>query len=200
MEVKRHRLARTDTRIHKYAQNVCHHTHHSRCASDDGLYVFFSSSSSSSSSSSVRKQTNRGRGQPLMAKKQSWTAREIQTKDSKQKEIENSATPIDSSKITVPKVMQEKDFWDDEMFESVGDVVGKWGLVLVAVFAAISGIIASKTYNEGAVEVDFTAYDSPEEAVAASVRVAAAPVKKNSVVSAPTVVGEDDVVREVIVE
>ncbi|CAL6362969.1 unnamed protein product [Bathycoccus prasinos] len=140
------------------------------------------------------------RGQPLMAKKQSWTAREIQTKDSKQKEIENSATPIDSSKITVPKVMQEKDFWDDEMFESVGNVVGKWGLVLVAVFAAISGIIASKTYNEGAVEVDFTAYDSPEEAVAASVRVAAAPVKKNSVVSAPTVVGEDDVVREVIVE
>ena len=156
-------------------------------------------STSSSSSSSVRKQTNR-RGQPLTAKKQSWTAREIQTKDSKQKEIENSATPIDSSKITVPKVMQEKDFWDDEMFESVGDVVGKWGLVLVAVFAAISGIIASKTYNEGAVEVDFTAYDSPEEAVAASVRVAAAPVKKISVVSAPTVVGEDDVVREVIVE
>ena len=40
MEVKRHRLARTDTRIHKYAQNACHHTHHSRCASDDGLYVF----------------------------------------------------------------------------------------------------------------------------------------------------------------
>ena len=70
-----------------------------------------------------------------MAKKQSWTAREIQTKDSKQKEIENSATPIDDSKITVPKVMQEKDFWDDEMFESVGDVVGKWGLVLVAVLA-----------------------------------------------------------------
>lgn len=159
-------------------------------------------STSSSSSSSVRKQTNR-RGQLLkanMAKKQSWTAREIQTKDEKQKEIENSATPIDDSKITVPKVMQEKDFWDDEMFESVGNVVGKWGLVLVAVFAAISGIIASKTYNEGAVEVDFTAYDSPEEAVAASVRVAAAPVKKNSVVSAPTVVGEDDVVREVIVE
>jgi hypothetical protein len=197
MEVKRHRLARTDTRIHN-THKMFATTHTTRGA--QATMASTSSSSSSSSSSSVRKQTNRGRGQPLMAKKQSWTAREIQTKDSKQKEIENSATPIDSSKITVPKVMQEKDFWDDEMFESVGDVVGKWGLVLVAVFAAISGIIASKTYNEGAVEVDFTAYDSPEEAVAASVRVAAAPVKKNSVVSAPTVVGEDDVVREVIVE
>jgi hypothetical protein len=161
-----------------------------------------SSSSSSSPSGTLSKKSSPGgvkRGQHLkaqMAKKQSWTAREIQTQSDKQKEIENSATPIDSSKVSVPKVMQEKDFWDDEMFESVGNTVGKWGLVIVAVFAAISGIIASKTYNDGAVEVDFTAYDSPEQAVAASVRVAAAPVTK----SAPTVAGEDNIVREVIIE
>ena len=127
-----------------------------------------------------------------MAKKQSWTAREIQTQNEKQKEIESGATPIDSSKVSVPKVMQEKDFWDDEIFESVGNTVGKWGLIIVVVFGAISGIIASRTYNDGAVQVDFTSYDSPEEAVAASVRVAAAPQ--------PDVVGEDDVVKEVIVE
>jgi len=161
-----------------------------------------SSSSSSSNGGTISKKSSPGgvkRGQHLkaqMAKKQSWTAREIQTQSDKQKEIENSATPIDSSKVSVPKVMQEKDFWDDEMFESVGNTVGKWGLVIVAVFAAISGIIASKTYNDGAVEVDFTAYDSPEQAVAASVRVAAAPVTA----SAPTVAGEDNIVREVIIE
>lgn len=161
-----------------------------------------SSSSSSSNGGTLSKKSSAGglkRGQHLkanMGKKQSWTAREIQTQSDKQKEIENSATPIDSSKVSVPKVMQEKDFWDDEMFESVGNTVGKWGLVIVAVFAAISGIIASKTYNDGAVEVDFTAYDSPEQAVAASVRVAAAPVTA----SAPTVAGEDNIVREVIIE
>jgi hypothetical protein len=160
------------------------------------------SSSSSSNGGTLSKKSSAGglkRGQHLkahMGKKQSWTAREIQTQSDKQKEIENSATPIDSSKVSVPKVMQEKDFWDDEMFESVGNTVGKWGLVIVAVFAAISGIIASKTYNDGAVEVDFTAYDSPEQAVAASVRVAAAPVTA----SAPTVAGEDNIVREVIIE
>ena len=152
-------------------------------------------STSSSSSCSSRSEVRGARGQLLrahMAKKQSWTAREIQTQNEKQKEIESSATPIDSSKVSVPKVMQEKDFWDDEIFESVGNTVGKWGLIIVVVFGAISGIIASKTYNDGAVQVDFTSYDSPEEAVAASVRVAAAPQ--------PDVVGEDDVVKEVIVE
>ena len=76
-----------------------------------------------------------------MAKKQSWTAREIQTQNEKQKEIESSATPIDSSKVSVPKVMQEKDFWDDEIFESVGNTVGNvnsWrGLDCVAVRASL---------------------------------------------------------------
>lgn len=180
------------------------HTKHERMIATLARAHMIASTSSSSSSNggTLSKKSSAGglkRGQHLkahMAKKQSWTAREIQTQSDKQKEIENSATPIDSSKVSVPKVMQEKDFWDDEMFESVGNTVGKWGLVIVAVFAAISGIIASKTYNDGAVEVDFTAYDSPEQAVAASVRVAAAPVTT----SAPTVAGEDNIVREVIIE
>ena len=97
-------------------------------------------STSSSSSCSSRSEVRGARGQLLranMAKKQSWTAREIQTQNEKQKEIESSATPIDSSKVSVPKVMQEKDFWDDEIFESVGNTVGKWGLIIVVVFGAI---------------------------------------------------------------
>jgi transcription antitermination factor NusA-like protein len=105
-----------------------------------------------------------------MAKKQTWTAREV-TKDREvSKELKERATVIDENrKVSIPKVMREKDFWDDEQYEKIGTTVGKWGLVIVAIASAFAGIVASRTYNEGAIEVDFNAYDSPTEAVAASV-------------------------------
>ena len=137
-------------------------------------------STSSSSSSSSRQ---RRRRRHLLAMKDKWMKVVLKAEPSDERvntntntttnsgKNNNEATPIDESRVSVPKVMQKDDFWDNDNFESFGKYAGKFGLVFVALAVVITGIVASQTYNEGAVEVDFKAYDSPEEAVAASMAV-----------------------------
>mmetsp|Transcript_29795 Transcript_29795/g.41158 ORF Transcript_29795/g.41158 Transcript_29795/m.41158 type:complete len:168 (-) Transcript_29795:265-768(-) len=56
------------------------------------------------------------------------------------------------------------DFWEGEQWETFGNVA-RFGAVITAVLAVLVGVFASKTYNDGAVPVDFNAAASPSEAV-----------------------------------
>lgn len=84
---------------------------------------------------------------------------------------ENAPTPLTEAQMnSLPPEMLEKDLWDGEGFDSLGDTIKNWGLFFV-VFAAVgAGVVAANTYNDGAVGVDFQAYESPDQAVAAAMK------------------------------
>ncbi|OUS48148.1 hypothetical protein BE221DRAFT_56489, partial [Ostreococcus tauri] len=79
-------------------------------------------------------------------------------------------TPLTPEKQNaLPPEMLVDDPWADESFDGLGKIASA-GLVIVAIVSAIAGGVATSTYNEGAVEVDFQQYSSPQEAVADSLR------------------------------
>ena len=79
-------------------------------------------------------------------------------------------TPLSPEKLkALPPEMLVDDPWADESFDGLGKIASA-GLVIVAIVSAIAGGVATSTYNEGAVEVDFQQYSSPQEAVADSLR------------------------------
>lgn len=70
----------------------------------------------------------------------------------------------------LPPEMLEKDPWEGETFEKLGDAVKNWGLFIVVFMAVGAGVVAANTYNDGAAFVDFQDYDSPDQAVAAALK------------------------------
>ena len=83
----------------------------------------------------------------------------------------DAPTPLSEEQLArLPEVMLEKDPWDGDVFEKLGDVVKNWGLFFVVVFAVGAGVVAANTYNDGAVGVDFQAYDEPGQAVYAAMK------------------------------
>ena len=84
---------------------------------------------------------------------------------------EDAPTPLTEAQMnSLPPEMLEKDLWDGEGFDSLGDTIKNWGLFFV-VFAAVgAGVVAANTYNDGAAFVDFQDYDSPDQAVAAALK------------------------------
>jgi hypothetical protein len=104
-------------------------------------------------------------------------------------------TPASSSS-TEPD-LGPKDFWEGEQWDTLGTVVS-YGVLIVAVLggtsrflcprcarsardafcslrpcAAVAGFVATSTYNDGAVGVDFTDAPSPQEAVQKAIAAAA---------------------------
>lgn len=59
---------------------------------------------------------------------------------------------------------------DDEGFGKLGDTIKNWGLFFVVFMAVGAGVVAANTYNDGAVGVDFQAYDSPSDAVTGAMK------------------------------
>lgn len=122
------------------------------------------------------------------AKKQSTTPRIVSERG---RRVETSPadekpTPLSEEKLrSLPPEMLRDDPWANESFDALGNVASG-GLIVVAVIAAIAGAYATSTYNEGAVEVDFQSYASPEEAVADSLRRVNA-VERARAVEAPDV-------------
>jgi len=53
--------------------------------------------------------------------------------------------------------------------------------------AAGAGVVAANTYNDGAVGVDFQAYDSPDQAVVAAMAAKQGAVSAEAVLDAPDV-------------
>ena len=45
-------------------------------------------------------------------------------------------------------------------FGQLGETVKNWGLFFVVFMAVGAGVVAANTYNDGAIGVDFQAYDS----------------------------------------
>jgi hypothetical protein len=98
-------------------------------------------------------------------------------------------TPLTDAQLnSVPPEMLERDFWDAEDFDQLGESVKNWGLFFVVFMAAGAGVVAANTYNDGSVGVDFQAYESPDQAV-----VAAMSVNNQGVVSAEAVLDAPDV-------
>ena len=71
------------------------------------------------------------------------------------------------------------DPWESESFDGIGNAMQN-ALVAIALMGAVAGFYATSTYNEGAVEVDYQSYSSPEEAVSDTLR------KVNALQSAPS--------------
>lgn len=63
-----------------------------------------------------------------------------------------------------PPNVPEKDFWENENFDIIGQVAPFAGILIAALGVAV-GFFASSTYNEGSVPVDFSGLDSPADAV-----------------------------------
>jgi hypothetical protein len=79
-------------------------------------------------------------------------------------------TPLSADKQrSLPPEMLVDDPWESESFEGLG-IAAQYALLVIGIVAAGAGFYATSTYNEGAVEVDFQSYASPEEAVADSLR------------------------------
>ena len=79
-------------------------------------------------------------------------------------------TPLSADKQrSLPPEMLVDDPWESESFEGLGNAA-QYALLVIGIVAAGAGFYATSTYNEGAVEVDFQSYASPEEAVADSLR------------------------------
>ena len=90
-------------------------------------------------------------------------------------------TPLTEAKANslTPEMLKD-DQWESENYESIGNAA-QYALLVIGLVSAVAGFIATSTYNEGAVEVDFQSYSSPEEAVASSIRAT------NALASAPSV-------------
>lgn len=94
---------------------------------------------------------------------------------------DDAPTPLsDAKRASLPPEMMVDDPWESESFEGLGNAMQN-ALVAIAVVSAAAGFYATSTYNDGAVEVDFQSYKSPEEAVADTLR------KVNALQSAPSV-------------
>lgn len=80
------------------------------------------------------------------------------------------ATPLsEAQKNSLPPEMLESDPWESESFDGLGQAA-QYALVAIGIVGAGAGLIATSTYNEGAVEVDFQSYESPEKAVADAIQ------------------------------
>lgn len=90
-------------------------------------------------------------------------------------------TPLtEAQRNSLPPEMLKDDPWESENFDSIGNAA-QYALLVIGLVGAVAGFIATSTYNDGAVEVDFQSYSSPEEAVASSIRAT------NALASAPSV-------------
>lgn len=81
-------------------------------------------------------------------------------------------TPLTEAKAnSMPPEMLKADPWESEAFDGVGNAA-QYALLVIGLVGAGAGIIATSTYNEGAVEIDFqsTKYESSSEAVAEGIR------------------------------
>ena len=97
-------------------------------------------------------------------------------------------TPLTEEQLnSVPPEMLERDIWDAEGFDQLGENVKNWGLFFVVFMAAGAGVVAANTYNDGAVGVDFQAYDSPDQAVVAAMAAKQGAVSAEAVLDAPDV-------------
>jgi len=97
---------------------------------------------------------------------------------------DDAPTPLsDAKRASLPPEMMVDDPWESESFDGLGNAMQN-ALVAIAVVSAVAGFYATSTYNDGAVEVDFQSYKSPEEAVADTLR------KVNALQSAPSVEAE----------
>ena len=95
-------------------------------------------------------------------------------------------TPLTESQLnSVPPELMKRDIWDEEGFDSLGENVKNWGLFLVVFMACGAGVVAANTYNDGAVGVDFQAYESPDQAVVAAMAVKEGTVTAEAVLEAP---------------
>ena len=62
--------------------------------------------------------------------------------------------------------------WEGEQYEALGQGVGKFVLGAAILGGVAAGIVASSSYNEGAVGVDFQEGGVPQEAVAKALKAA----------------------------
>lgn len=108
-------------------------------------------------------------------KKQSVQPRVISTDGrpatgGQRKDTDDVATPLsEAKKNSLPPEMLESDPWESESFDGLGQAA-QYALVAIGIVGAGAGLIATSTYNEGAVEVDFQSYESPEKAVADAIQ------------------------------
>ena len=108
-------------------------------------------------------------------KKQSVQPRVISTDGrpatgGQRKDTDDVATPLsEAQKNSLPPEMLESDPWESESFDGLGQAA-QYALVAIGIVGAGAGLIATSTYNEGAVEVDFQSYESPEKAVADAIQ------------------------------
>lgn len=95
-------------------------------------------------------------------------------------------TPLTDEQLnSVPPEMMQRDIWDAEGFDQLGENVKNWGLFLVVFMACGAGVVAANTYNDGAVGVDFQAYESPDAAVVAAMAVKDGAITAEAMVDAP---------------
>ena len=95
-------------------------------------------------------------------------------------------TPLTDEQLnSLPPEMLERDIWDAEGFDKLGENVKNWGLFFVVFMAAGAGVVAANTYNDGAVGVDFQAYESPDAAVVAAMAAKQGVVAAEAVLDAP---------------
>ena len=93
---------------------------------------------------------------------------------------DDAPTPLsDAKRDSLPPEMLVDDPWESESFDGIGNAMQN-ALVAIALMGAVAGFYATSTYNEGAVEVDYQSYSSPEEAVSDTLR------KVNALQSAPS--------------
>ena len=92
---------------------------------------------------------------------------------------DDALTPLSDAKDSLPPEMLVDDPWESESFDGIGNAMQN-ALVAIALMGAVAGFYATSTYNEGAVEVDYQSYSSPEEAVSDTLR------KVNALQSAPS--------------
>ncbi|KAK3268955.1 hypothetical protein CYMTET_22572 [Cymbomonas tetramitiformis] len=77
---------------------------------------------------------------------------------------EEEAVVEEAEPLQPPPNAPEKDFWENENFDVIGKIAPFAGFLIAALGVAV-GFFASSTYNEGAIPVDFSAIDSPADAV-----------------------------------
>jgi hypothetical protein len=64
--------------------------------------------------------------------------------------------------------------WEGEQFDTLGKAAGQFVLAAAVLGGLAAGIVASSSYNEGAVGVDFQEGGVPQEAVAKALKAAGA--------------------------
>ena len=62
--------------------------------------------------------------------------------------------------------------WEGEQFDTLGKAAGQFVLAAAVLGGVAAGIVASSSYNEGAVGVDFQEGGVPQEAVAKALKAA----------------------------